>query len=113
MSTKEHKVLRANYAEFCSILKTELELLPKFVQENIISADQSQDIPLLPTAQRGQAILANIVGPVESSLTKGYYTTIKILKQYGKKDSQAFARKMEKELGISDDTLAQTGSCIL
>ncbi|XP_065894803.1 uncharacterized protein [Dysidea avara] len=104
VTTKEYEILMANYSKFCDILKTELELLPKFVQDNIITADRSQDIPSIPTAQKGVAILTSITGPVQSGQTEGFYAMIRIMKEHGKTDTQVFASMIERELSIQDDT---------
>ena len=109
MTTKENEVLMANYSIFCDILKGELNLLPKFVQVNILTADQSQDIPSIPITQRGEAILKCIVGPVQGGQTGGFYAMLRIMKEHDKTDTQMFTSKIEMELGNPDDTFAYTG----
>jgi len=109
MSDKEYKVLKANYNSFCNFLKAETGLLPHFVQADIINEDDSQDIMLKPPSQKGAAILSHVMSPAQSGLTVAFYAMVGIMKVHGKADTRAFARKIEKELGISDDTSDHEG----
>jgi len=74
MTTVEKKVFIKHYSRFCDILKQEDTLLPKFVEERIISRDQEEEIRNTGVTKRGQALLAHISGPLDSGETR--YTRI-------------------------------------
>ena len=103
MVSNEKEALMKNYSAFCNILKNEDALLPKFVEENIITQDQLNDIQSMSAAwKRGHAILVIVSGAVNSGQNKGFLSMLRIMKNFGKCDTQLFAKQIERELGICD-----------
>ena len=98
MATKEKMVFTKNYGKFCDFLKHEVTLLPKFVEERIISGDHEEVIRNTAVTQRGQALLAHISGPLDGGQTGGFYIMLEIMKQHGKPDTQEFVNSIELEL---------------
>ena len=95
--SSEKEIFRKNYARFCNVLKHEDDLLPYLVEKNIISWDNLDEIKAKSAAEKGPTLLRHISSPLEVDQTHGFYGLLDIMINYGKMDTQEFARKIKHE----------------
>ena len=77
-------VFDKNYAKLCSTLTDIENLLPYFVQEKIIKSEDQDDINApVKTKEKVKKLLKHISGPLQAGDSKGFYTMLDILENYG------------------------------
>jgi len=95
--SKEKKMFTRYYSVFCDIIKHE-DLLPKFVEKGIITADQLKDICAKPSSDKGPNFLAYISNALDSDNSEGFIIMLKVMKEYGIPDTQKFIVDVEVEM---------------
>jgi len=96
-TSKEKKIFTRFYSVFCDIIKNE-DLLPKFVETGIITADQLKEIYAKPVSDRGTNFLVHISNPLDSNDAEGFIAMLKVMKEYGSYDTQNFVVSVEMEM---------------
>ena len=85
------------YSVFCDIIKHE-DLLPKFVEQNIITADQLKEICAASSSDKGPNFLVHISKALDGDNTEGFITMLKVMKEHGTPDTQKFIVDVEVEM---------------
>ena len=101
MALKEHKVFTENYARICSTLTDIDDLLPYFVQEKIIKPEDQVDINTsAKTKEKVNKLLKHISGPLQAGDSKGFYTMLDIMKNYGSQATIDLSKALKTTLSI-------------
>ena len=95
--SKEKKMFTRYYSVFCDIIKHE-DLLPRFVEKGIITADQLKEICAKSLSDKGPNFLTYISNPLDSDDTEMFITMLKVMKEYGTPDTQKFIVDVEVEM---------------
>ena len=96
---RELKILRENYASFCSMINDVDHLLPYFVQKGVISIDELEEIRSIPTNRhKVTALFKNVMHQLKSQNTTGFYDILRIMKMHGLLPTQDLASKIYKLL---------------
>ena len=103
MSSKEKNVFTEHYSIFCNTVVDIDNLLIYFVQKKIIkSEDQDEINALVKKTDKVQKLLKHIAGPLEAGDSKGFYTMLDIMEDYGVQAT--------KDLAVSLKTVLSKGN---
>ena len=92
---KEHEQFIEHYSEFCDTITDVEILLPHFVQEKIISADDCEDINnAVKLREKIQKLMIHILHLLECGDTEGFYIMLKIMEKHGNPDTKKLAEKI-------------------
>ena len=81
---KECIALRANYSKLCNTLVDVDNLLPHFVQEGIISANDLQELKaMMRTDSKVEKLLHHVSGPLQGGNVKNFNAMLTIMEEHG------------------------------
>ena len=80
----ECSVFQNYYPKLCNTMVDIDNLLPHFVQENIIQVDDLEEIKAKPrTTDKVEKLLQFISGPLRAGNVKNFYTMLSIMEEHG------------------------------
>lgn len=92
---KEKEVFRDHYSKLCNTVVDIDNLLPHFVQENIIQADDLEEIKAKSrTTYKVEKLLQFISGPLQAGNVNTFYTMLNIMGKYGTQATRELANDM-------------------
>ena len=95
LQSNEKDIFTNHYASLCNTLTDVNSLLLYFVQENVITTNDVEEINASKIkSERVEKLLSHISGPLESGDTKGLHTMLTIMKEYGNQSTKDLAVKM-------------------
>ena len=95
LQLNEKEVFTRHYASLCNTLTDVNNLLPHFVQRNIISTSDVEDIDTITTtAKKVEKLLSHISGPLTAGDPKGFYMMLTIMKEHGNQSTKDLAMKI-------------------
>ena len=104
----EKEIFTKHYASLCSTLTDINELLPFFVQEDIISFHTQEEISTIVTTQeKVQKLLSHISGPLTAGDATGFQKMLTVMKDHGIQDTKDLAIQINSEI----KTLNIEGKC--
>ena len=101
MTNHEHDVLINHYSKFCNTLTDVDKLLPQFVQEKLITANDLEEIiTIFPITRKRkvQKLLKHISGPLRAGNTEVFYIFLRIMEEYGHQATKQLADQIRKSL---------------
>ena len=99
----EEIIFTRHYASLCNTLTDVDNLLPYFVQENIINTSDVESTDATTTANKVEKLLSHISGPLVAGHTEGFYVMLTIMKEHSKRSTHDLAVKMSHELTLAND----------
>ena len=108
---KEKDIFTRHYSSLCNTVTDIKTLLPYFVQENIISTSDIEEIsfPNLTNFGRVVKLLSHISGPLEAGDARGFHTMLNIMKEHGSQSTKDLAVKMSSEIKSSNSEREHEG----
>jgi len=107
MSDKEEKIFKSHYPELCSTMVDVVNLLPYFVQEEIIPLDDQEEIKAKPrTKDKVENLLQYISGPLQAGNVHSFHTMLRIMEKHGTQATRMLASTMK---SLVNDDAKETG----
>ena len=105
----EKQIFRDHYSKLCNTMVDIDNLLPHFVQENIIQVDDLEEIKAKPrTTDKVEKLLQYISGPLQAGNVKSFYTMLSIMEEHGTQATRELASTMRNtSLAISDVNISE------
>ena len=103
MTSTELTVFNKNCSKLCDILTDIENLLPHFVDENVIKFGDLEEInTVVPSTKKHkvQKLMVHISGPLEGGNTEVFYIMLRIMEEYGHLATQQLAKEMRTSLAI-------------
>ena len=96
---EEYQQFIGNYSKLCDTLIDINQLLPYFVQEQIISVVDHQQINAIAALKmKVQKLMEYISGPLQHGDTKGFYIMLKIMEEHGNEATRQLAEQIRSEI---------------
>ena len=110
VQSNEKDIFIKHYASLCSILTNVDSLLRYFVQENIISTNDVEEINAITTVpKKVEKLLSHISGPLTAGDVKGFHTMLTIIKQHGNQSTKDLAERISHELTLATNKTEDKG----
>ena len=110
MQLNEKDIFTKHYSSLCNTLTDINNLLPYFVQEKIINANDIEEINAIVTKrQRVENLLSHISGPLTAGNARGFHTMLTIMKEHGTQTTKDLAVKMSCEMISSNNKMESEG----
>ena len=110
VQSNERNIFIRHYASLCSILTNVNSLLPYFIQENIISFSDVEEINAITIVPRKvEKLLLHIAGRLTAGDAQGFYTMLTILKQHGNQSTKDLAGRISHELTLATNKTEDEG----
>ena len=110
MANVELEIFTRHYSSLCTTLTDVENLLPIFVQENIIKPDDLEEInAIVTTSKKVRKLLSHISGPLQAGDAKGFRTMLTIMKNHGNQSTKDLAGKMNSEMTPPNNKREQEG----
>jgi len=91
----EKEIFRDHFSKLCDTLVDIDNLLPHFVQQNIIKVDDLEEIKAKPkTKDKVQELLKYIDGPLQGGNAKVFHTMLSIMEEQGTQATRELAGDM-------------------
>ena len=101
---KELTVLTKHYSKLCKTLSDIDNLLPHFVEDNIISINEVEEInAIIQSTKKVQKLMKHISGPLEAGNTKVFRIMLRIMEEHGHLATQQLADQMRRSLSTDVD----------
>ena len=98
----EKEVFTRHYASLCNTLTDVNNLLPHFVQKDIISTSDVEEITtIITTSKKTEKLLSHISGPLIAGDPKGFHMMLTIMKEHGNQSTKDLALKIMTSSNIS------------
>ena len=95
LQLNEKEVFTRHYASLCNTLTDVNNLLPHFVQRNIISTSDEEEInAIVTTTKKVEKLLSHISGPLTAGDPKGFHMMLSIMKEHGNQSTKDLAMKI-------------------
>ena len=95
----EKDIFTKHYASLCSTLTDVNNLLPYFVQENIISTNDLEEFNAITTTHNKiEKLLLRISGPLTAGDAEGFHALLTIMKNYGDQSTKGLAKRINREV---------------
>ena len=107
-------VFTNHYAKLCNTLTDIDNLLPYFVEENIISINDVDEInAIVPSTKKlkVQKLMTHISGPLTAGNTEVFYTMLRIMEDYGHQATQQLADQINRSLPRNSGHNKNTDHC--
>ena len=101
---KELKTLTNHYSKLCNTLSDIENLLPYFVEENIIGINDVEEInAAVPSTkyQKVQKLMIHISGPLKAGNTEVFYIMLKIMEECGHRATHQLAVQIRRSLSVA------------
>ena len=96
---KERDIFTKQYASLCNTLTDINNLLPYFVQDEVISISDREEInTITKTCEKVEKLLLHISGPLIAGDATGFHKMLTIMEEYGIQSTKDLAVKMSSEL---------------
>ena len=107
---KKKDIFIRHYSSLCNTLTDIKTLLPYFVQENIISTSDKEEINALNTSsEKVEKLLSHISGPLKAGDARGFHTMLNIMKEHGSQSTKDLVVKMNSEIISSNSEREHEG----
>ena len=103
MTSTELNVFNKNCSKLCDTLTDIENLLPHFVDENVIKFGDLEEInAVVPSTKKHkvQKLMVHISGPLEAGNTEVFYIMLRIMEEHGHLATQQLAEEMRTSLTI-------------
>ena len=91
----EREIFTSHYASLCNTLTDVNNLLPHFVERDIISTSDEEEInAIVTTAKKVKKLLSHISGPLTAGDPKGFHMMLTIMEEYGNQSTKDLAVKI-------------------
>ena len=102
LQSNEKEIFTRHYASLCNTLTDVDNLLPYFVEENIINTNNEEEInTITTTSNKVRKLLLHISGPLKAGDAKGFHTMLTIMKERGNQSTHDLAVRMNHELTLA------------
>ena len=92
---KEKEIFRDHYSKLCDTMVDIDNLLPHFVQANIIQPNDLERIKAKPTTKdKAEKLLEYISGPLQTDNVKSFHTMLSIMEEHGTQATRELASTM-------------------
>jgi len=89
---KEKEIFRDHYSKLCNAMVDIDNLLPHFVQKNIIQVDDLEEIKAKPrTTDKVEKLLQYIYGPLQAGNVNSFCTMLSIMEEHGTQATRELA----------------------
>ena len=106
---KEKEIFKDHFPNLCNTMVDIDNLLPHFVQENIIQVDDLEEIKAKPrTTDKVEKLLQYISGPLKAGNVKSFHTMLSIMEEHGTQATRELASTMRSHV-ITDNN--NTSKC--
>ena len=102
----ELKVFTNHYAKLCDTLTDIDNLLPHFVEKEVITTNDLEEInTTIPSTKKHkvQKLMTHISGPLTAGNTEVFYTMLRIMEDYGHQATQQLADQIRRSLPRNTD----------
>ena len=107
-------LLNNHYAKLCDTLTDIDNLLPHFVEEEVITINDVDEInAIVPSTKKlkVQKLMTHISGPLLAGNTEMFYTMLRIMEDYGHQATQQLANQIRRSLPITSGHNENTNYC--
>ena len=95
-------VLQINYFKLSNTLTDIEDLLPRFVEKDVINFRDLEEInAIVLSTKKVQKLMAHISGPLEAGNTKVFYIMLGIMEEYGHLATKQLAKEMRRSIPVS------------
>ena len=95
----ENEIFTKHYASLCSTLTDINELLPFFVQENVITALAQEEISTITiTEEKVKKLLSHISASLTAGDATGFQKMLTVMKYHGIQDTKYLAMQINSEI---------------
>ena len=95
------EVLSTHYSKLCNTLTDIENLLPHFVDEDIIKFQDLEEInAIVPSTKKVQRLMVHISGPLRAGNTEVFYIMLRIMEEYGHLATQQLADQIRRSLPV-------------
>jgi len=106
--TQPKQIFRDHFSKLCNTMVDIDNLLPHFVQENIIQVDDLEEIKAKPrTTDKVEKLLQYISGPLQAGNVKSFHTMLSIMEEHGTQATRELASTMRSL--VTTDNITTTG----
>ena len=110
LQSNKKDIFTRHYASLCSTLTNIDHLLRYFVQDNIITVNNVEEINAITTTpKKVEKLLSHIYGPLEVGDAKGFHTMLTIMKEHGNQSTKDLAVKMSCEMNLTNNKTDNEG----
>ena len=97
--TNEEDVFTKHYASLHNIITDVKNLLPYFVEQNIINIhDEAEINAIIRNPDKVKKLLSYIAGPLKAGDAKGFHTMLAIMEKHGNQGTRDLAVRMSREV---------------
>lgn len=94
--SKEEKIFKNHYSKLCSTMVDVVNLLPYFIQEEIIPLDDQEEIKAKPrTKDKVEKLLQYISGPLQAGDVHSFHIMLSIMEEHGTQATRKLASTMK------------------
>ena len=108
MTTIELNVLTEHYSKLCDTLTDIENLLPHFVEENVIKFEDLEEINTIATSTKKlkvQRLMVHISGPLRAGNTEVFYIMLRIMEEHGHYATKQLANQIRIAISRRKDRL--------
>ena len=103
---KEKEIFRDHYSKLCNTVVDIDNLLPHFVQENIIQVDDLDEIKAKPrTTDKVVKLLQYISGPLQAGCVKTFHIMLTIMEEHGTQATRELASTMSSLVSAMENVI--------
>ena len=107
---KEEDIFISHYSSLCNTLSDVNNLLPYFVQENIISTSDVEEInAIAATSKKVEKLLEKISGPLRAGDAKGFHIMLTIMREHGTQSTKDLAARISHEVISCNSIMKRKG----
>ena len=113
-SLPEERIFTKHYSKLCSTLTDIDNLLPHFVEEEVITTNDLEEInTTIPSTKKlkVQKLMTHISGPLTAGNTKVFCTMLRIMEDYGHQATQQLADQIRRSLPRNSGHNENTNHC--
>ena len=104
MTNHEEDVFTNHYSKLCDTLTDVDNLLPRFVQEKVMTTNDLEEIStIIPSTKKHKVekLLTHISGPLRAGNTKVFNIMLRIMEEYGHQATKQLADQIRKSLSVA------------
>ena len=102
MTNTELNVFQNNYSKLCDTLTDIENLLPHFVEKDVIKFQEQDEInAIVPSTKKVQRLMGHISGPLEAGNTEVFYIMLRIMEEHGHLATKQLAKEMKRSIPVS------------
>ena len=96
---KEEEIYMKHYPTLCNTITDIDELLPYFVEENVIGTDDLAEIKAATNKSRVEKLLTYISGPLKGGNAQGFYIMLSVMENHGNQATQQLSEQIRSVIG--------------